>query len=143
METKTKELTSSKSDKMETKTKELTSTADKSYKLTYDVVIETENEGSVRATVWGSLDCQAEGATREEALAKVRQLLIERLSKAEIFKMEIELPKPEHPWKKFAGMFKDDPYFDEVLADIEAFRRERDAEMEAYYRELDEVDGTK
>ncbi len=29
------------------------------------------------------------------------------------------------------------PDFDEVLADIEALRRERDAEMEAYYRQLD------
>ncbi|MBC6481397.1 MAG: type II toxin-antitoxin system HicB family antitoxin [Hormoscilla sp. GM7CHS1pb] len=128
---------------METLTKELTSTADKLSNLTYNVVIETENEGMVRATVWGLLDCQASGATREEALAKVSQLLKARLSKAEIVKMEIELPKPEHPWKKFAGMFKDDPDFDDVLADIEAFRRDRDAEMEAYYRQLDSEDETK
>jgi len=128
---------------METLTKELTSTADKLSNLTYNVVIETEKEGTVRATVWGLLDCQASGATREEALAKVGQLLKARLSKAEIVKMEIELPKPEHPWKKFAGMFKDDPDFDDVLADIEAFRRDRDAEMEAYYRQLDSEDETK
>lgn len=128
---------------MDTLTKELTSTADKLSNLTYNVVIETENEGTVRATVWGLLDCQASGATREEALAKVGQLLKARLSKAEIVKMEMELPKPEHPWKKFAGMFKDDPDFDDVLADIEAFRRDRDAEMEAYYRQLDSENETK
>jgi hypothetical protein len=38
---------------------------------------------------------------------------------------------------KFAGMFKDDPYFDEMLKDIEDYRRERDAETEEYYRQLD------
>ena len=38
---------------------------------------------------------------------------------------------------KFAGKYKDDPQFDDMLADIEAYRRELDAEMEEYYRQLD------
>jgi hypothetical protein len=36
---------------------------------------------------------------------------------------------------KFAGKYKDDPQFDDMLADIEAYRRELDAEMEASYRQ--------
>ncbi len=39
------------------------------------------------------------------------------------------------PWVKFAGMFKDDPLFDEFVEDIAAYRRELDAEVAA-----DEVD---
>ncbi len=126
---------------METSTKELTSTADKLSNLTYNVVIETENEGTVRATVWGLPNCQAEGGTRSEALAKVRELLTARLSKAEIVQMEMELPKPEHPWMKFAGMYADNPVFPEVLEHIEADRRKLDAEMEAYYRTIDAPGG--
>ncbi|MCU0545682.1 MAG: hypothetical protein MUE44_26530 [Oscillatoriaceae cyanobacterium Prado104] len=38
---------------------------------------------------------------------------------------------------KFAGMFKDDPQFDEMLEFIEEERRQLDAEMEEYYRKLD------
>lgn len=38
---------------------------------------------------------------------------------------------------KFAGMFKDDPDFEEVLADIAAYRHELDREQEDYYRQLD------
>jgi len=111
-------------------------------KLNYSVLIE-EKAGFYSATVWGLPDCKASGATREEALKNVRQLLMARLEKAEIVSLEIELPKPEHPWMKFAGMFKDDPDFDEVLADIEAYRRERDAEMEVYYEQLDAEDKVK
>jgi hypothetical protein len=46
-------------------------------------------------------------------------------------------PDSKHPWMKFAGIFKDDPTFDEVQAYIEQYRRELDAEIEEYYRKLD------
>ncbi len=38
-------------------------------------------------------------------------------------------PKESDPWVKFAGMFKDDPLFDEFVEDMAAYRRELDAEM--------------
>jgi len=59
------------------------------------------------------------------------------LEQSEKFSLELDLPKPEHPWMKFAGMFKDDPDFEEVLADIAAYRHELDLEQEEYYRQLD------
>jgi len=106
-------------------------------KLTEYVLIEKEkNGGGYTATVLGWLDCKAEGNTREEALTSLRQLLTARLSEAEIVSLEISPTKPEHPWMKFAGMYKDNPLFDEVLADIETYRRELDAETEAYYHQL-------
>jgi len=45
-----------------------------------------------------------------------------------IVPLEIEHPHSGHPWLKFAGMFKDDPLFDDVLTEIEAYRRELDAD---------------
>jgi len=36
------------------------------------------------------------------------------------------------PWIKFAGMFKDDPLFDEFVEDMAAYRRELDAEVAAH-----------
>ncbi|NEU72390.1 type II toxin-antitoxin system HicB family antitoxin [Hassallia byssoidea VB512170] len=111
--------------------------------LTYDVLIENQEDGKVLATVIGLPDCQAIGATKEEALTSLYERLTERLAKAEIVSIKIEPPKAEHPWMKFAGMFKDDPQFDDMLADIEAYRRELDAEMEEYYRKLDAEDEAK
>lgn len=108
--------------------------------FTYDVLIENQEDGRVLATVIGLPDCQVIGATKEEALTSLYQRLTERLAKAEIVSIKIEPPKAEHPWMKFAGMYKENPQFDEVQAYIEADRRKLDAEMEEYYQQLDAED---
>ena len=118
------------------KSQSLLNKSDDLDKLNYSVLIE-EKAGLYSATVWGLPDCKASGENREEALKNIHQLLMARLEKAEIVSLEIELPKPEHPWMKFAGKYKDDPYFDEMLEDIKALRQERDAELEAYYCQID------
>lgn len=81
--------------------------------------------------------CQATATTKEEALQNLSQLLTQRLANAEIVSLEIEPAKKEHPWMKFAGMFKDDPQFDEMMEYIEQERREDYERMEEYYRQLD------
>jgi len=56
----------------------------------------------------------ARGATREEALAKLRAKIQARLKNGtEIVGLEVG-PQP-HPLAVFAGMFKDDPDFEDVL----------------------------
>lgn len=107
------------------------------HKVTLNVLIENETEGHYTATVLGLPDCKAEGGTRQQALTRLRDSVIARLSKAEIVPMEIETTDSTHPWLRLAGKYKDDPQFDQVLAYIEAYRRELDAETEAYDRELD------
>jgi predicted RNase H-like HicB family nuclease len=108
-----------------------------STKHSYEVLIEHQPEGQVSATLLGWQDCQVQGATKEEALNKLRHLLTTRLQNTEIVSLDIEIPNSEHPWMKFAGMFKDDPDFEDVLADIKAYRREVDEELSEYYRQLD------
>lgn len=69
----------------------------------------------------------ADGATREEALAKLREQLRKRMEAgAAIVALEVE-PEP-HPLAKFAGMFKDDPDFKEVVEIIAENRRKMDAD---------------
>jgi predicted RNase H-like HicB family nuclease len=121
----------------------LTSPSKKPSQFSYDVLIENQEDGRVLATVIGLPDCQAIGATKEQALTSLYERLSERLAKAEIVSIEIEPPKAEHPWMKFAGMYKDNPLFDEVQAYIEAERRELDAEMDEYYQQLDAEDKVK
>ena len=40
--------------------------------------------------------------------------------------------KSSDPWVQFAGIFKDDPLFDEFVEAMAAERRKLDAEMAAY-----------
>jgi predicted RNase H-like HicB family nuclease len=121
----------------------LTTSSQQSSELTYDVLVQNQEDGRVIATVLGLPDCKATGATKEEALTILHEHLTARLAKAEIVSIKIEPPSSEHPWMKFAGMYKDNPLFDEVQAYIEADRRKLDGEMEEYYQKLDAEDETK
>ncbi|MEH1934070.1 MAG: hypothetical protein V7L14_10140 [Nostoc sp.] len=103
-----------------------TSTSKTAPKLTYDVLIENQQDGGVSATVLGLPDFRGSGVTKEQALEKLIQLLQER--EPEIVTLEIELPQTEHPWMKFAGMHKDNPLFSEVLEYIETERSQIDLE---------------
>jgi hypothetical protein len=105
-------------------------------KFDYSVLVE-QKEGGYTAKVWGLPDWQVFAATREEALSKLHSFVKEYLQNVEIVTQKIEVPLSENPWMKIAGKYKNDPQFDDMLADIEAYRRERDAEMEEYYRQMD------
>ena len=104
-------------------------------KLTYDVLIENQEDGTVKATLLSLPECQGFGANKEEALNNLIQLF--QAIEPEIVTLEIEPAKTDHPWLKFAGMFEDDPHFDEVQQYIAEYRRELDAEMEEYYQEIE------
>ena len=94
--------------------------------MTYSVLVEENGVDGFQAIALGLPECRVVAVTREQALTKLRAALAERLSKAEV--VEVEIPRQsaqtEHSWKKFAGMFEDEPLFGEVLEDIEARRRE-------------------
>ena len=118
-------------------TEVVASATNKTSKVTYNVLIEQAESGNYLATILGWSECNAEGSTKEEALTKLNHVVSARLQNAEIVSLEIDNPKTEHPWRKFAGMFKDDPQFDEMLEYIEQYRRELDAEADAYYSQID------
>jgi hypothetical protein len=98
----------------------------------FDVLIKLEPEGKVSATVLGLPEYRATGSDRTSALAALQQLLAENLSQAEIVSIDVAVPQPENPWLKMAGRYKDDPHFDEMLANIEAYRREQLVSLAAF-----------
>lgn len=109
-----------------------------SSKLTYGVLIEQEQDGQFSAVVPGLSDYKSLGVTEDEAVSKLQQILQERLKNSKIVTLEVESTSNEDPWDNIFGMYKDNPLFDEVLAEIEAERAKLDAKMEEYYKQLDE-----
>jgi predicted RNase H-like HicB family nuclease len=101
------------------------------------VLIEQKIEGKYQAMVLGWDRCQAEGNSREEVITNISRVVGDRLEKSELISLAIQPPKPEHPWMKFAGMYKDNPLFNEVVAYMEADRRIIDEEIEPDYQQLD------
>ena len=63
----------------------------------------------------------AEGASREEALARLEALIKGQL-RAGVQLVALQVPAA-NPWVAFAGMFKDNPLFDEVIEIMAENRR--------------------
>jgi predicted RNase H-like HicB family nuclease len=89
------------------------------------VLIQPVAGNGYRATGGQPFGFSAEGATRDEALQKLQLTIQDQLGTgAEI--VSLEVPGVEHPLARFAGMFKDDPLFDEWQAAIAEHRRQAD-----------------
>ena len=99
-------------------------------KLSYPVLVQQDTDGIWVARVVGWDDCQARGSSREAVLADLMQLFQAKLSAAEILQFEVSETQPANPLVQVAGILKDDPDFDEVVAAIAAYRREIDAVMQ-------------
>lgn len=74
------------------------------------------------ATVLGWPGLVIKGKTRDETLMRAREEIKNQLTQSELISLEIE-PKAADPWQKFAGMWKDDPLFDDFLKEIDAYRK--------------------
>ena len=94
--------------------------------MTVNVLVETEPDGRVRATLLGWPDTAVLGATEAEALARLRQLLATRLAHARIVPLAVDLGAPAHPWLQLAERFRDNPLLDEVTTSIATARRDGD-----------------
>jgi hypothetical protein len=93
------------------------------------VLIERIAGNGYRAKTGQPLSLVAKAPTRNQAIAKLQEKLQARLRKGgEI--VSVELPPSPHPWMEFAGMFKDDPYFVEVLEIMAENRRKMDRDPE-------------
>jgi hypothetical protein len=102
-----------------------------------NVFIKNEPDGKVSAMVLGLPEYRVESSDRQPAIADIQKLITARLIGAEVVSLEIEISKKENPWLKMVGKYKDDPHFDQMLEGIAEYRREKDAELEEYYRQIE------
>ena len=78
------------------------------------VLVERLKGNGYRARGKDPFAVSARGATREEALAKLRAKIMTRLKNGTEI-VGLEVGSQAHPLAEFAGMFKDDPDFEDVL----------------------------
>jgi len=89
------------------------------------VLVERVKGNGYRARGKEPFAVSAKGATRKEALAKLRAKIEARLKNgAEL--VGLEVGSHPHPLAEFAGMFKDDPMFDDWQKAIADYRRKVD-----------------
>lgn len=89
------------------------------------------------AIVLGWAECWAEGATREEALSRLEQQVLEQFVDMEVMQLNISILQSEHPLLKLAGKYKDDPDWEEMVASIAQYRQAIDAELSVEWIDAD------
>src|SRR5436190_18765250 len=89
------------------------------------ILVERVKGNSYRARTKEPFLVSAKGATREEALAKLHAKIQTRLKNGTEI-VGLEVGTQPHPLAEFAGMFKDDPLFDDWQKAIAEYRRQVD-----------------
>jgi hypothetical protein len=82
--------------------------------MTIPVLIEPMNGAGFRASTGAPLTLSVEGTTETEALHKLQALLQSRLAQGSKVVL-LTVPGVTHPLARFAGQFKDDPDFQDVI----------------------------
>ncbi|MEA5600625.1 hypothetical protein [Nostoc sp. UHCC 0252] len=97
-----------------------------------NVIVKQGSDGRIIAIVPGLPELQVEASDRKTALSQIQQRLETHLAGAEIVSLPIKLPfvEPKNPWLEMAGVFKDDPQFQQMLEAIESYRHELDRDIE-------------
>jgi hypothetical protein len=90
------------------------------------ILVEPVLGNGYRARGGPLLDLSAEGTTREEAVAKLREQLQARMSAGATI-VPLHVPT-QHPLAQFVGMFEDDPDFQDVVEIMAENRRAMDAD---------------
>src|SRR5579862_6207779 len=91
------------------------------------VLIEPVEGNGFRATGGDPFALTADGSTREEALLRLRTLIEDRLGHgAQIVSLDVSGASSDHPWTRFAGIFANEPFFDEWQEAIRDYRRQAD-----------------
>jgi hypothetical protein len=94
------------------------------------VLVEPLKEGTgFRATSGELFDTVGEGATEEEAVQNFQTAVAARLNQGAAKVITVELPgetQAKNPWLALAGIFKDDPLFDEWQEAIREYRKSVD-----------------
>jgi predicted RNase H-like HicB family nuclease len=95
----------------------------------FPVLVEPIAGNGYRACGSFPFEYTTEGATPDEAVQKLKQLIQNRLTNgAELISLEV--PKTDNPWVRLEGIYKDDPLFDEWQAAIAEYRKQADLEVE-------------
>jgi len=94
------------------------------------VLIEPIAEDGFRATGGSPFEVTAQGATPKEALARLREAINHRMVGGSVLvPMEIDTTE-ENPWTAIAGMFRDEPLFDEWQEAIAQYRQKVDEDQD-------------
>lgn len=96
----------------------------------YQVLVRSGSSDLFVASVLGIEDCVGEGRTKDEAIAKAKAALVDRLARGEIITIDVEngSMSSANVWREEAARFRNDPTFDEFVNETQSERHNLDSE---------------
>jgi hypothetical protein len=92
-----------------------------------EVLLEELGDHRFRAWTSRPFELSVEGATADESVASLKQLLNDRLSRVRVIEVEAGAPT-ENPLRALVGSWRDNPMVDEVVEHMRAYRQQVDAD---------------
>src|SRR5262249_32427568 len=87
------------------------------------VLVEKIGKQKYRASTAQPIALQAEGRSREEAVAQLSTLVRERLAGGELLQIPLPGTDKDNPWVAYAGTWKDHPDWEAFRKNIAEYRR--------------------
>jgi predicted RNase H-like HicB family nuclease len=97
--------------------------------MQYQVFVQNPTDQTFMASVVGLPNVTANGITEKEAIDRLKGILNSQFKNGKLVTIDIDVPSEKlseksDPWITNAGIFKDDPTFDDFLSEMEAYRNE-------------------
>ncbi|MDF5723025.1 MAG: hypothetical protein PUP91_21635 [Rhizonema sp. PD37] len=102
--------------------------------LKVTLLVETLTSGMVAASIFEFPNCRVEAQTREEAISLIKTAFLERMAHIEAISWNVPILADQPTWMQFAGVFKDDSDFQEIMESLRAERNsDDDSEVDPLY----------
>ena len=98
--------------------------------MQYQVFIQSQSEQNFTASVVGIPNLTVEGRTEEEALSLAKAALEVQLATGKFVTIEVNSilqPRETEAQMRYAGVFADDPTFDDFMEKLAVIRKEANA----------------
>ncbi|AFY36201.1 type II toxin-antitoxin system HicB family antitoxin [Calothrix sp. PCC 7507] len=94
--------------------------------MQYQVFVQSPSQNNFVASVVGMPNLTVEGRTEEEAILKVKSALATQLARGKFVTIEMNLENQPAttPQMKYAGIFANDPTFDDFMEKLAVIREE-------------------
>ncbi len=100
-----------------------------------NILLHEREDGKTVASVLEVPDCNVEADNREQAISTLKESLARKLETFEVISLELpttnlhssSVRQQEPMWAKSAGIFKDDPLFEEFQQEMQSYRNELDS----------------
>ncbi len=95
--------------------------------MTYNILIRNNPIDGYTATALAFPGYTVDAPTRDEAIERIYETIVQLLNESEVVALEVPTPEPvlAAPYAETFGMFRADPTFADFLQEVDAYRQAR------------------